>query len=395
MSGVVEVRLFVDRNYESINRLTLIFRNVIQIIESVYFLNKSKNGILYYKTKGELEMKKFSFFITILMVTLLLIACGNSESDSKVAGAEGETRTLKISLGLNDQTPLYKSSVKFKELVEAKTDSLKVEVYHSGTLADDRSAIEMLQFGTLDITIPSTAPFTTFVPEYGVFDLPFLLTDTKIVDSVLQGEFGDELAEKASSQGVLQLAWWENGFRQLTNSKRAINSVEDIKGLKIRTMENEIHLAAWKEMGANPTPMAFTELFTAMQQKTIDGQENPYPTILLEKYPEVQKHLTETNHIYSPFIFLISQKVWDTLSDEEQKIIEEAALEAGEHNRELSRKTATEALEELKVQMEYTKLSESEINKLKETVQPVIEKFKSTIGEEFVQKYMDAIDKAK
>lgn len=350
-------------------------------------------------------MKKLLYLGFLLLFSLALAACGGSDeesngipvnADSSVAGdsSSGEKKKLRISLGLNDQTPLFKSSVKFKELVEAQTDSLEVEVYHSGQIADDRSAIEMLQFGTLEITIPSTAPFTSFVPEYGVFDLPFTLTDTEIVDSVLQGPFGDKLAEKASSQGVLQLAWWENGFRQLTNSKKAVKTIDDLKGLKIRTMENEIHLGAWSAMGANPTPMAFTELFTAMQQKTVDGQENPYPTIFLEKYPEVQKYLTETNHIYSPFIFLISQKTWDGLSEEQREIVQAAALEAGEHNRELSRETAASALEELKGLMEYNKIEGAELEAFKKSVQPVIEKYKSTIGEDFVNEYLEEIEKA-
>lgn len=351
-------------------------------------------------------MKKLLYLGFLFLLSVVMVACGGEDeagtqdsgvnTDSSVAGdsSSDEKKKLRISLGLNDQTPLYQSSVKFKELVEAQTDSLEVEVYHSGQIADDRSAIEMLQFGTLEITIPSTAPFTAFVPEYGVFDLPFLLTDTKIVDSVLQGPFGEKLAEKATSQGVLQLAWWENGFRQLTNSKKPVTSIDDLKGLKIRTMENEIHLAAWSALGANPTPMAFTELFTAMQQKTVDGQENPYPTIFLEKYPEVQKYLTETNHIYSPFIFLIGQKTWDGLSEEQRKIVQSAALEAGEHNRNLSRETATSALEELKGLMEYNKVEGAELEAFKQTVQPIIEKYKSTIGEEFVTEYLAEIEKA-
>ncbi|WP_233190919.1 TRAP transporter substrate-binding protein [Sporosarcina sp. P19] len=343
--------------------------------------------------------KNLMIIFTLLLMSVLVAACGNGESDSvegvtEASADTGETKKLRISLGLNDKTPLYKSSEKFKELVEEKTDSLNVEIYHSGQLADDRSAIEMLQFGTLDITIPSTAPFTSFVPEYGVFDLPFTLKNTDVVDKVLQGKIGDELAEKASEQGVKQLAWWENGFRQLTNSKKSIKKLDDLNGLKVRTMENDIHLGAWKAMGANPTPMAFTELFTAMQQKTVDGQENPYPTILLEKYPEVQKYVTETNHIYSPFIFLISQKTWDGLTEEQQEIVESAALEAGEHNRKLSRETAASALEELKGQMEYSKVSDAELEKFRGAVKPVIEKYKESIGQDFVEKYLNEVNNA-
>ncbi|KGR77933.1 TRAP transporter substrate-binding protein [Ureibacillus sinduriensis] len=345
-------------------------------------------------------MLRKNLFITLLLLAVMVIlaACGGGSSeDNKTASgsaeSNGDVRTLRISLGLNDQHPLYKGSEKFKELVESQTDSLKVEIYHSGQIADDRSAIEMLQFGTLDITIPSSAPFVSFVPEYGVFDLPFTLTDTEMVDAVLQGEFGETLASKVESQGIVQLAWWENGFRQLTNNSKPINKLEDLDGLKIRVMENETHIASWKALGTNPTPMAFTELFTAMQQKTVDGQENPYPSILLEKYPEVQKYLTETNHVYSPFLFLFSKKVWDELTPEEQEIIRNAAVEAGEYNRELTRQTATESLEELKKQMEFTKISDEELVKFKEAVQPVIDEYKSQIDSEIVDQYLSEIEK--
>ncbi len=338
--------------------------------------------------------------LLLLLVTIVLAACGgsssegttNSENNGGSSENSGDARTLRISLGLNDQHPLYKSSVKFKELVESQTDSLKVEVYHSGQIADDRSAIEMLQFGTLDITIPSSAPFVSFVPEYGVFDLPFTLTSTEMVDAILQGEFGDTLAAKTEPQGIVQLAWWENGFRQLTNNTKPINTLEDLEGLKIRVMENEMHIATWKALGTNPTPMAFTELFTAMQQKTVDGQENPYPSILLEKYSEVQKYLTETNHVYSPFLFLVSKKVWDELTAEQQEIVRNAAIEAGEFNRELTRQTADEALEELKGQMEFTKISDEELVRFKEAVKPVIEQYKEQIGADIVDQYLTEIE---
>ncbi|MFP3918401.1 TRAP transporter substrate-binding protein [Lysinibacillus telephonicus] len=346
------------------------------------------------------KKKNFLFTLLLLLIVAVLTACGggstegttSSGSNGESSESSGEARTLRISLGLNDQHPLYHSSMKFKELVESQTDTLKVEVYHSGQIADDRSAIEMLQFGTLEITIPSSAPFVSFVPEYGVFDLPFTLTSTEMVDAILQGEFGENLAAKTEAQGIVQLAWWENGFRQLTNDTKPINTLEDLKGLKIRVMENEMHIDTWKALGTNPTPMAFTELFTAMQQKTVDGQENPYPSILLEKYPEVQKYLTETNHVYSPFLFLVSKKIWDELSAEQQEIIRSAAIEAGEYNRELTRQTANEALEELKGQMEFTKISDEELERFKEAVKPVIEQYKDQVGTEIVEQYLSEIE---
>ncbi|KAF0818962.1 MULTISPECIES: TRAP transporter substrate-binding protein [unclassified Cytobacillus] len=349
-------------------------------------------------------MKKLSIlFLSILMFsTMVLAACGGgsnstgaTEKGSDSASGEGGKRTIKVSIGVNDKHPEYEASLKFKELVEAESDDLTVEVYHSGQIADDRSAIEMLQFGTLDATIPSTSPLVNFIPAYGVFDLPFTVPNEEVADKVLDGPFGDKMLEMVDQQGLVGLAWWENGFRNLTNDVKPVAGMEDVKGLKIRTMENEIHLDAWKALGANPTPMAFTELFTALQQGTIDGQENPYPTILLSKYPEVQKHVSNTNHVYTPFIFLFSKKVWEELSAEQQDIISKAAVEAGKFNRERTREVADESLETLKKEMTFTEIKEGEFEKFQEAVKPVIDKYKEKIGAEIVDEFFAEIDKAK
>lgn len=349
-------------------------------------------------------MKKLSLlFLSILMFsTMVLAACGGnsnstgaSEKGSDSASGEGGKRTIKVSIGVNDKHPEYEASLKFKELVEAESDDLTVEVYHSGQIADDRSAIEMLQFGTLDATIPSTSPLVNFIPAFGVFDLPFTVPNEEVADKVLDGSFGDKMLEMVDQQGLVGLAWWENGFRNLTNDVKPVAGMEDVKGLKIRTMENEIHLDAWKALGANPTPMAFTELFTAMQQGTIDGQENPYPTILLSKYPEVQKHISNTNHVYTPFIFLFSKKIWEELSAEQQEIISKAAVEAGKFNRERTREVADESLETLKKEMTFTEIKDGEFEKFQEAVKPVIDKYKDKIGAEVVDEFFAEVDKAK
>jgi TRAP-type transport system periplasmic protein len=349
-------------------------------------------------------MKKLSIlFLSILMFsTMVLAACGGGSNSTGASGkgsdsasGEGGKRTIKVSIGVNDKHPEYEASLKFKELVEAESDDLTVEVYHSGQIADDRSAIEMLQFGTLDVTIPSTSPLVNFIPAYGVFDLPFTVPNEEVADKVLDGPFGDKMLEMVDQQGLVGLAWWENGFRNLTNDVKPVAGMEDVKGLKIRTMENEIHLDAWKALGANPTPMAFTELFTALQQGTIDGQENPYPTILLSKYPEVQKHVSNTNHVYTPFIFLFSKKVWEKLSAEQQDIISKAAVEAGKFNRERTREVSDESLETLKKEMTYTEIKEEEFEKFQEAVKPVIDKYKDKIGADIVDEFLAEIDKAK
>lgn len=345
-------------------------------------------------------MKKFLALFLAATMMFVLAACGGgtdnaTEGDGKDADT-GEVKTIRAGIGLNDAHPQYKALLKFKEIVEKETDGqIKVETYHSSQLGDDRTMTEALQLGSQEVTIPSTAPLANFVPEYSVFDFPFLFPSEEVADKVLDGEVGQKFLDKLADQQLVGLAYWENGFRDVTNSKRAIKTAADFKGLKLRTMENQVHLEAFKALGANPTPMAFGELFTAMQQGTVDGQENPYATINLQKYYEVQDHVSNTHHIYSPFVFLMSKKFYDGLTEEQQKIVKDAALEAGTYNRELNRETNKESLAQLQeAGMTYTEITKEELAKMKELVQPVIDKYSKTIGEDIVKEVYDAIEAA-
>lgn len=345
-------------------------------------------------------MKKLFSLLSMVLLITVLAACGNSDSESSSGdgdeSASGETKTIKAGIGLNEDHPQYKGLLKFKEIVEEKTDgAIKVETYHSGQLGDDRTMTEALQLGTQEVVIPSTAPLANFVPEFSVFDIPFLFPSEEVADTVLDGEVGQELLGKLEEQNLVGLSYWENGFRDLTNSERAVATAEDFEGLKIRTMENDLHLDAFKALGANPTPMAFTELFTAMQQGTVDGQENPYATIYLQKFYEVQEHVSNTHHIYSPFVFLMSKSFYDGLSEDQQKIVKEASVEAGLHQRELNREANEKYLEKLQEEgMEYTEITDEARQEMVDKVAPVIEDYKPKIGEETVEKVYQAIEDA-
>ncbi|SFK17099.1 tripartite ATP-independent transporter solute receptor, DctP family [Halobacillus dabanensis] len=348
-------------------------------------------------------MKKLFGLLSMVLLITVLAACGgdNAEStsgdgDESASGDSGETKTIKAGIGLNSDHPQYKGLLKFKEIVEEETDgAIKVETYHSGQLGDDRTMTEALQLGTQEVVIPSTAPLANFVPEFSVFDIPFLFPNEQVADEVLDGEVGQELLGKLEEQNLVGLSYWENGFRDLTNSERAVATVDDFDGLKIRTMENDLHLDAFKALGANPTPMAFTELFTAMQQGTVDGQENPYATIYLQKFYEVQEHVSNTHHIYSPFVFLMSKSFYDGLTEEQQKIVKDAAVEAGEHERKLNREANEKYLKELQEEgMEYTEITDEARQEMVDAVAPVVEEYKSKIGEETVDKVYQAIEDA-
>jgi tripartite ATP-independent transporter DctP family solute receptor len=190
---------------------------------------------------------------------------------------------------------------------------------------DERASIEAVQLGTLDVTNTSTGPVSNFVPEVGIVDIPFLFRDYDHARRVLDGPIGQEMLAKFPSKGIVALAWTENGFRHLTNSKRAVVKPDDVKGLKVRTMQNPVHIQAFQSIGVQPTPMAFSELFTSLQQGVVDGQENPIPVILSAKFSQVQKHLSLTGHVYSPSLLLMSPRLWNSLSEADKANFREAA----------------------------------------------------------------------
>ena len=190
---------------------------------------------------------------------------------------------------------------------------------------DERASVEAVQLGTLDVTNTSTGPVSNFVPEVGIVDIPFLFRDYDHARRVLDGPIGQEILAKFPSKGIIALAWTENGFRHLTNSRRAVVKPDDVKGLKVRTMQNPVHIQAFQSIGVQPTPMAFSELFTSLQQGVVDGQENPIPVILSSKFSQVQKHLSLTGHVYSPSLLLMSPKLWNSLSEADKTNFREAA----------------------------------------------------------------------
>lgn len=212
-----------------------------------------------------------------------------------------------------------------KKLSELSNGKFEIREQAAGALGGERDVIEGLQIGSVELTVSSTGPLGNFVPEALVLDLPFLFKDYASARSILDGEIGQELLDKVSENNLVALAWTENGFRHVTNSSRPINTPADLEGLKIRTMENPVHMEAFRAAGASPTPMAFPEVFAALQQNVIDGQENPIPVITASKFWEVQSNLTLTGHVYSPAIILASPSLWDGLSDEEKGWFREAA----------------------------------------------------------------------
>ncbi|CAN5848667.1 TRAP transporter substrate-binding protein [soil metagenome] len=259
-----------------------------------------------------------------LFVTLLLIL---------MASALGQ-RKLNLGYTLSPDSHYGKGAQAFEETLESLSGgAFDVLQQPANALGGEREMIEGAQIGSVDLVITSTGPLGNFVPDALVMDLPFLFRDYDHAHKVLDGPIGQELLDDCRASDLVCLAWSENGFRHLTNSVHPVRTPEDLKALKIRTMENPVHIRAFEAAGMEPTPMAFPELFTALQQGTVDGQENPIPVITSANFQEVQKYLTLTGHVYSPAVVIVSPFVWDTLSEEEQGWFQEAAKASVEATR--------------------------------------------------------------
>ncbi|HYR01237.1 MAG TPA: TRAP transporter substrate-binding protein [Casimicrobiaceae bacterium] len=242
--------------------------------------------------------------------------------------------TLKMNIAVAQNSHYGVAVDTFAREVEKRTGGrYKIQNFYAGALGAERESVEGVQLGTLDLTLTSTGPIPNFVPEVAILDIPFLFRDYAHARAVLDGPIGQELLQKFPPKGIVALAWAENGFRHMTNSKRPVVVPADLKGLKMRTMENPIHIEAYKQFGILPTPMAFTEVYTALQQGTVDGQENPLSVITSAKLDQVQKNLTLTGHVYSPSLILMNKAQWDKLSAADKQAFLDAAKEAVKANR--------------------------------------------------------------
>jgi tripartite ATP-independent transporter DctP family solute receptor len=345
-------------------------------------------------------MKKTAILVLsifLLVSVLPVFAKGSQEAEATATTAAKAPVVLNISNGVNEKHPSYLASVKFGEILNEKLPGhFEVQVYANAQLGDDVRATESTQMGTLEMVCTSASPLVGLVSDFMVLDLPFIFPSTKAADAVLDGTVGKALAAKLEPKGLKLLAYYENGFRQLTNSAREVRTPADLKGLKIRTMENPIHLAAWKALGANPTPMPFSEVFTAMQQKTIDGQENPIPTIYLQKFYEVQDFTTLTGHVYGPHIMLMNLKLFQSFTAEEQKVIMEAAQESALYQRKINRQMDKDYVTELRKEgMTVTELTPAEQKAFQDAVQPVYTQFEDKIGKDLIQQVKDITSKVK
>ena len=325
-------------------------------------------------------------FLKTLAISLALTAFG---------AVHAQTKTIKFANQNAKGHPIVMGMEKFAELVESRSGGkLKVSVFPGGALGSDQANVSALQGGTLEMASMNSGIFASLVKDFAIYDFPFLFASPKEADAVVDGPFGRMLHAKLEDKGLVGLAYYELGFRNITNSKRPITKVDDLAGLKLRVIPNPINIDWVSALGANPTPMPFPELYAALEQKAVDGQENPVATINAAKFYEVQKHLALTNHQYNPQSVVISKKFWDGLSADEKKIVQDAALESAKYQREQSRASVASTLENLKKNgMQVTELPPAEVAKLREKMKPVIAKHSASVGEATVGAMMAELDK--
>ncbi len=327
-------------------------------------------------------------FIKTVIATVAMAAMGM---------ASAQVKTIKFANQNNAGHPIVQGMEKFKEIVEKNSGGkLKVNLFPGGTLGSDQANVSAIQGGSLEMASMNSGIFASQVKEFGVYDFPFMFGSTKEADAVVDGPFGKKMHAKLEEKGLIGLAYYELGFRHLSNGKRAINKVSDIEGLKLRVIPNPINVDWVKALGANPTPLPWPEVYAALEQGAVDGQENPIPTINSAKLYEVQKHLTLTGHQYNPQSVVISKKFWETLSAAEKKILSDAATESAKFQRETARNLEASLLANLKKNgMQVTQLSDSEMVTLRDKMRPVTAKYGVVVGQDLVKELQAEIEKAR
>lgn len=322
------------------------------------------------------------------LATLLFGAAAAQAQDIK-------PRLIRFGYGLNEQSNQGRAAKVLADAVaQASGGKLKLRAIGAAALGPDTQMQQALIGGAQEMMVGSTATLVGITGEMALWDTPFLFNDVREADAILDGPIGRKVMDKLQEKGLVGLVYWENGFRNLTNSKHAVNRLEDLQGIKLRVMQNEVFLSSFKTLGANAIPLPFSELFSALETKTVDGQENPFNTILSSKFYEVQKYLSITNHVYSPWIVLASKKWWDGLSKDEQKVLLDAARQARDFERKDTREEGARALADLKAKgMQINELSPAEAARMRDRLTRVNASIGVNVGMDLWNETQSALTK--
>lgn len=333
--------------------------------------------------------KKFNLLAALgVSATLLLGACSDANSS---ADAEGKEYKLKMSVTVSDSSTWYAAAEKLRDDLKKESDGrINIEIYPNEQLTggDSGKAVEALAKGTTDLTVNSTIIYSILDSKFGVASAPFLFTNTDQVDDAFSGEGGEAIKKLLAEKGVQALGFGENGFRQITNNSREIKTPADLKGLKIRIPGITMYTDLYRELGTDPATMTFSEVFTSLQQGTIDGQENPIDVIHSSKLQEVQKYITMWNYSYDPLVFGINKKLYDSMSEGDKELFDRLGKEAAEYQVKLAREKEAEQIEQLKAAgMQFYTPTEAEISEFKDAVQPIYTKYKDIWGEDLLNAF--------
>ena len=310
-------------------------------------------------------------------------------------GQDIQERTIRFGHLNNTDHPTSMGARKFAELVAAKSGGkLQVKEYPSSQLGNEMQMQSALQGGVQEMMSPAPTSLAGIVKEFGLLDFPFIVSNSKQADALLDGPLGKALLAKLPEKGLVGLGYFDLGFRNVTNSKRPITKVDDFDGIKLRVIPNPVFLETFRTFKANPVPMPFAELYPALETKAVDGQENPFSVILSNKFFEVQKFLSQTNHVYAPLVILVSKRFWDKLSPAEQKILQDSANEARDYQRTVSRDAAGKALAELKAKgMQINEIAPGDMAKLRQLVRPVHDKFAAEYDQALVKTFRSELER--
>ena len=315
-------------------------------------------------------------FVKSVLASIVLASVG-------LASAQDiKERTIKFGLNSPEGHPAVAGMKAFAENVAAKSGGkIKVQLFLNGTVGSDQATLSAVKGGTVEMAVMNSGILASEVKALEIFDFPFLFANEKEADAIVDGPIGQKMHAALQDKGIVGLSYWELGFRNISTSKRALNKVDDIAGLKLRVIPNAINVDWVKALNANPTPLPFPEVYAALEQGAIDGQENPIAVIAANKFWEVQKYVALTNHQYNPQSVIFSKKVWDTLSPAERKIIDDSADAATKNQRVQSRASLAANLELLKKNgITITQFPPAEVAKLREKMKPVIDKHSAALG---------------
>ncbi len=324
---------------------------------------------------------KFSYVMGLLALSFIFVSCGKDSGEKK----KKETIVLKVAHVEPESRSTNKALLIFKKEIEDSTEGrIKIEIYPNGALGGDVQLTESVAMGTLDMALPSTSVLTSYSYSFGILDMPYLFNSIENAFNAMDGEVGEHFDKALEKNGLINLGYTYNGPRSITNSVKAIKEPKDLTGIKVRVMESPVFIDFFRTLNANPTPMSFTEVYTALQQKAVEGQENPPSLIFANKFYEVQTYLSVTEHVYNFLAFLMNKNKFESLNEKDQKLLKEKAMNYVKNQRKIELEDNEKYIKLLETEggLKVNVLSLEDKEKFKEALKPMYGKYEKEFGRE-------------